>query len=155
MAINAASAALMDSNIPWAGPIAAVRVNILGAETSIGPFLGNSSKPSASLLYVARKDGIVLIDMQVSCSGSNEYLHLHHQPLLFMDAQLATKPDWLLILWKHEKGCGLVHMGIRTVKLFQQENLAFSLNADLPHRVPSNVFVRTLALGLIKKSAKD
>ena len=52
-AINAASAALSVSDIPWNGPIAAVRVGCVEGELIVNPTRREMSKSSLSLVLAA------------------------------------------------------------------------------------------------------
>ena len=67
MAINAISAALMDSQIPWSGPVAAVRVALQGEEIIVSPSTNALAEVDSSMLYVGRGADAVMIDMQVRC----------------------------------------------------------------------------------------
>ena len=66
MAINAISAALMHSQIPWAGPVGAVRLAIKGDEHNLSPSMQKLAEADASMLLVGRRNEVVMIDMQVS-----------------------------------------------------------------------------------------
>ena len=66
MAINAISAALLHSQIPWAGPVAAVRLAMKSSEISLSPSMQDLAEADASMLFVGRQNEIVMIDMQVS-----------------------------------------------------------------------------------------
>lgn len=102
MAINAISAALMHSQIPWAGPVAAVRLAIRGDELSLSPTMQDLAKADASMLLVGRQNEIVMIDMQV-CSQASIL------PLLRLSKQQMILPFSGAIenIKRHEAKAGL------------------------------------------------
>lgn len=61
-ALNACSAALMLSGIPWRGPVGAVRVGMLGNEVVINPSRHQLEVSSLNLLYAATADGPVMVE---------------------------------------------------------------------------------------------
>ncbi|MHB1461583.1 MAG: polyribonucleotide nucleotidyltransferase [Armatimonadota bacterium] len=67
LAINAASAALMISNIPWAGPVGAVRVGRVEGEWVINPSLAQCEESELDLVVAATKDAICMVE-----AGANE-----------------------------------------------------------------------------------
>ena len=66
LAINAASAALACSGLPWQGPVAAVRL-AWSAEGDIVPHPSHQQLAEAggSLLYVGNANGVILLDAEV------------------------------------------------------------------------------------------
>jgi polyribonucleotide nucleotidyltransferase len=66
VAINAASAALALSDIPFAGPVGAVRVGYVNGEFVVNPSYSERRDSSINIVVVGTKDGIVMIE-----SGSN------------------------------------------------------------------------------------
>lgn len=63
VAINTASAALACSDIPWAGPVAAVRVGLIGKDVIINPTKLELAESSANLIITSMKDeNIVMIE---------------------------------------------------------------------------------------------
>lgn len=71
LAINAASAALAVSDIPWNGPIAAVRVGLIDNETVINPTRKQMGSSKLNLMVsAARKDLVVMLE----ASAENVYL---------------------------------------------------------------------------------
>lgn len=80
VAINAVSAALSISNIPWAGPLAAVRVTRTEMGSADGtltaaPTLDDQRSSGLNLLYVGTADKALLVDFQVKCTGASFGLH--------------------------------------------------------------------------------
>ena len=71
VAINAVSAALSISNIPWGGPLAAVRVTRTEMGSADGtltaaPTLDDQRSSGLNLLYVGTADRALLVDFQVT-----------------------------------------------------------------------------------------
>lgn len=67
LAINAASAALMISNIPWDGPVGAVRVGYAGDQFVINPSFAQMEKSLLDLRLAGTVDGILMVE-----AGANE-----------------------------------------------------------------------------------
>ena len=66
-AINAASCAITLSDVPFAGPVGAVRVGIVNGEMVINPSYAERRESLLNIMVVGTKDGIVMIE-----SGANE-----------------------------------------------------------------------------------
>ncbi|HVW77764.1 MAG TPA: polyribonucleotide nucleotidyltransferase [Alloacidobacterium sp.] len=62
VAINAASAALALSDIPFAGPVGAVRVGYVNGEYIVNPSYSERRESSINITVVGTKDGIVMIE---------------------------------------------------------------------------------------------
>jgi len=67
MAINAASAALSISDIPWNGPIGAVRVGYIEGEVVVNPLLTDMERSKLDLVMAASDEAIVMVE-----AGANE-----------------------------------------------------------------------------------
>ena len=67
LAINAASAALMISDIPWDGPVGAVRVGRVNGELVINPTYAQIDQSDIDLRIAGTKDAILMVEC-----GSNE-----------------------------------------------------------------------------------
>ncbi len=67
LAINAASAALMISDIPWGGPVGAVRVGRLGSEFVLNPTYSQIEESDLDLRIAGTSDAILMVEC-----GSNE-----------------------------------------------------------------------------------
>ncbi|MBT9332710.1 polyribonucleotide nucleotidyltransferase [Paracidobacterium acidisoli] len=65
--INAASAALALSDIPFAGPVGAVRIGRVGEEFVVNPTYTERRESSINIMVVGTRDGIVMVE-----SGSTE-----------------------------------------------------------------------------------
>src|SRR5437762_2502399 len=66
-AINAASCAITLSDVPFAGPVGAVRVGIVNGEMLINPSYAERRESLLNIMVVGTKGGIVMIE-----SGANE-----------------------------------------------------------------------------------
>ena len=67
LAINAASAALMISDIPWGGPVGAVRVGRLNGEFILNPTYAQIDESDLDLRIAGTSDAILMVE-----SGSDE-----------------------------------------------------------------------------------
>jgi polyribonucleotide nucleotidyltransferase len=97
LSINAASAALMISNIPWEGPIAAVRIGRINGEFVTNPTYAQMEQSDLDLRIAGSKEAI----MMVEC-GANEvpedvmvkalaYGHEAMQPMIELQYQMAEE----------------------------------------------------------------
>jgi len=59
--INAASAALSLSDIPWNGPVGAVRVGLVGSEILVNPTRREQADSSLNLIVTAMKQSLVVM----------------------------------------------------------------------------------------------
>lgn len=66
LAINAASTALMCSNIPWGGPVGAVHLAHTGGNILVTPSTKDGAKAEMSLLIATTQDEVVMAEFQVS-----------------------------------------------------------------------------------------
>lgn len=62
LCINGASAALMVSGIPFAGPIGAVRVGVIGDQFVINPTLAQMEKSKLNLVLVGTKTALITVE---------------------------------------------------------------------------------------------
>lgn len=70
LGINAASAAMAASDVPFAGPMGAVRVALHRGKLIVGPTPEEASAADATLLVAATEDRIVLLEIAVSEKGA-------------------------------------------------------------------------------------
>ena len=96
-AINAASAAIMISDIPWGGPVAAVRVGRVNGEFVINPTFAEIETSDLDLRIAGTRDAILMVEC-----GANEIpedvmvqaLELGHksmQPLIDLQFQMQSE----------------------------------------------------------------
>ncbi len=97
LAINAASAALMISDIPWGGPIGAVRVGRVDGKFIINPTFAEMDASDLDLRIAGTKDAILMVEC-----GANEvpedvmvealeFGHKSLQPLIELQNQIAAE----------------------------------------------------------------
>ncbi|RIK52424.1 MAG: polyribonucleotide nucleotidyltransferase, partial [Chloroflexi bacterium] len=97
LAINAASAAIMISDIPWGGPVGAVRVGRVDGEFVINPTFAEMEASDLDLRIAGTKDAILMVEC-----GANEIpedvmvaaLELGHksiQPIIEMQLKMAAE----------------------------------------------------------------
>ncbi|HMB22185.1 MAG TPA: polyribonucleotide nucleotidyltransferase, partial [Anaerolineales bacterium] len=96
-AINAASAAIMISDIPWGGPVAAVRVGRVNGEFVVNPTFAEIETSDLDLRIAGTRDAILMVEC-----GANEIpedvmvaaLELGHksiQPLIELQLQMQAE----------------------------------------------------------------
>jgi polyribonucleotide nucleotidyltransferase len=84
MSVNAASAALTISDVPWNGPIAAVRVAYINGEFVVNPTIQEMDGSTLDLRLAGSRDAIIMVE-----AGANEVpedvfveaLHFGHQAM--------------------------------------------------------------------------
>ena len=97
LAINAASAAVMISDIPWDGPVGAVRIGLVNGEYIINPSFEELTHSDLDLRVAGTKDAILMVE-----AGANEVsedvmvkaLELAHdsiKPLVTLQEQMAKE----------------------------------------------------------------
>lgn len=97
LSINGASAALMVSDIPFAGPIGAVRVGRVGGEFVVNPTHDERAVSDLDLVYVGTKDDVIMIEGSALELPEEEFIKAldfaHSYARVIIDAQveLAAK----------------------------------------------------------------
>lgn len=97
LAINAASAAIMISDIPWGGPVGAVRIGRLGGEFVVNPTFAEIDDSDMDLRIAGTRDAILMVEC-----GANEipddimvdalmFGHKSLQPLIDAQMELVAK----------------------------------------------------------------
>ncbi len=97
MAINAASASLMISDIPFGGPVGAVRIGFVNGNLVVNPTIKEMEESSLDLRVAGTKDAILMVE-----AGANEVtevlmveaLQLAHesiQPIIALQEQMAAE----------------------------------------------------------------
>jgi polyribonucleotide nucleotidyltransferase len=93
--VNAASAAMMLSDIPWAGPIGCVRLGLIDGQWVINPTNEQRPLSDLDLIYVGNKKDMMMIEgsaMELSDEKFIEALEFAHnaiQPIIAAQEQLA------------------------------------------------------------------
>lgn len=97
LAINAASAALMISDIPFVGPIGAVRVAQIGGEFIANPTFDEIERSDLDLRVAGTRDAILMVECgasEISESRMLEALEFGHaaiQPLIDLQERMAAE----------------------------------------------------------------
>ena len=97
LAINGASAALSVSDIPWHGPIAAVRVARVAGELIINPTHTQRKDSDLDLVYVGNEKDLVMIEgagqeiSEADMMKAVEFAHSHAQKIVAAIKELAQK----------------------------------------------------------------
>jgi polyribonucleotide nucleotidyltransferase len=97
LAINAASAAVMISDIPWNGPVAAVRIGRVSGQFVINPTFSEIEKSDLDLRIAGTREAILMVE-----AGSDEipedvmvaaleYGHKSIQPLIELQLQMRAE----------------------------------------------------------------
>ena len=104
LCINGASAALMISPLPFAGPVGAVRVGLTESGLVVNPTLPEQEETSLDLIVVGTKDALTMVEAgadQIPEETILEALELAHAEIIKLcEAQedlrrQAGKPKWL------------------------------------------------------------
>ena len=95
LAINAASTAIMISDIPWGGPVAAVRVGRVDGELIINPTIAEMENSDLDLRMAGTRDAILMVECgayeipeDVMVAALN-FGHLSLQPLIDVQEKMA------------------------------------------------------------------
>lgn len=97
MAVNAASCALMISDVPWNGPVGAIRIGLLDDEFVVNPTFAQIETSTLDLRLAGTKDAILMVEC-----GANEvpedvmvraleFGHQAIQPIIAMQEQMAAE----------------------------------------------------------------
>lgn len=97
LSITGASAALMVSDIPFAGPVAAVRVGRVGGQFVVNPTHSQMADSDLDLVYVGTKDDVIMIEGAADELPEEEFVkalefaHGHARTLVEAQIELASK----------------------------------------------------------------
>ncbi|XP_062010169.1 polyribonucleotide nucleotidyltransferase 2, mitochondrial [Rosa rugosa] len=120
MAANATSAALMLSDIPWAGPIGMIRIGRIEGKFIVNPTMDELSLSDLNLVYACTRDKTLMIDVQareISEKDLEAGMRLAHpEAVKYLEPQirLAAKAG------KHKKEYKLSLMLERTLEKVAQ-----------------------------------
>ena len=96
LAINGASAALMVSDIPWAGPIAGVRVARIQGKFVANPTHPEIAESDLDLVYVGTEHDVLMIEgsgkelPEAEFKAALEFAHQSIQPIIKIQKELAA-----------------------------------------------------------------
>lgn len=97
LCINAASAALMISDIPWAGPVGAVRVGRIGGEFIVNPTYQQIEESELDLRIAGTRDAILMVECgaeEIAEDVMVEALMFGHksiQPMIDIQERMAAE----------------------------------------------------------------
>ena len=97
IAINAASAAIMISDIPWGGPVGAVRVGRLDGEFVVNPTFSEVDASDLDLRIAGTKDAILMVECGANeipedvMAAALEFGHKALQPLIETQLKMAAE----------------------------------------------------------------
>ncbi len=97
LSINGASAALMVSDIPFAGPIGAVRVGRVNGQFVVNPTHAQMEHSDLDLVYVGTKDDVIMIEGAANELPEEEFVkalefaHGHARTIIDSQIELAAK----------------------------------------------------------------
>ena len=107
LAINAASAAIMISDIPWNGPVAAVRVGRVDGQLIANPTFSEMDKSDLDLRIAGTRDAILMVEAGADevpedvMAAALEFGHNSIQPLIDLQLKMQAeigKPKSTLVL---------------------------------------------------------
>ena len=97
LSINAASAALMISDVPWGGPVAAVRIGRINGQFVVNPTSAEQDTSDLDLRIAGTRDAILMVECgarEIPESVMVEALNFGHvsiQPLIDIQEQMASE----------------------------------------------------------------
>jgi polyribonucleotide nucleotidyltransferase len=97
LAINAASTALMISDVPWGGPVAAVRIGRINGEFVVNPTSTEQDNSDLDLRIAGTRDAILMVECgakEISEDVMVDALNFGHQsiqPLIDVQEQMARE----------------------------------------------------------------
>ncbi len=97
LSINAASAALMISDIPWGGPVAAVRIGRINGQFIVNPTASDQDSSDLDLRIAGTRDAILMVECgakEVPETVMVDALNFGHQsiqPLIDIQEQMARE----------------------------------------------------------------
>jgi len=97
LAVNAASAAMMISDTPWAGPVGAVRIGLIDGQLVVNPTFSQMETSQLDLRLAGTRDAILMVESgasEVSEETMIAALNLGHQsiqPLIDIQEQMAAE----------------------------------------------------------------
>ncbi|HTP03132.1 MAG TPA: polyribonucleotide nucleotidyltransferase [Anaerolineales bacterium] len=97
LAINAASAAMTISDIPWAGPVGAVRVGRVDGNFLVNPTFAEMDASDLDLRIAGTKDAILMVECGANeipedvMAAALEFGHKSLQPLIEVQLQMASE----------------------------------------------------------------
>src|SRR6476659_8608932 len=103
LAINGASAALCLSDIPFAGPIGAVRVGRVDGEFVINPTHDERSNSDLDLIYVGDKTNAIMIEGQADELPEDEFIKALHFAQAAVTKLVAAQEELVKLAGKQKR----------------------------------------------------
>jgi polyribonucleotide nucleotidyltransferase len=97
LGVNAASAALMISDVPWSGPVGAVRVGHIDGQFVTNPTFSEQEQSKLDLRIAGTRDAILMVECganevsEADMLAALEYGHKALQPLIDIQIQMAAE----------------------------------------------------------------
>lgn len=97
LAINAASAALMISDVPWGGPVGAVRIGRLDGKLVINPTYSQMELSDLDLRLAGTRDAILMVEAgakevdEATLLAALEFGHQALQPLITLQEEMVAQ----------------------------------------------------------------
>ena len=113
LTMTGASAALTISEIPFLGPLGAVRVGLIDGEFVVNPLLSQMEEATLDLVVSGSRDAIVMVEAGANEASEEEVLEglriAHREIQKLIDAQLrlqelAGKPKWEVPAYEIDRG---------------------------------------------------
>ncbi len=97
LAVNAASCALVISDVPWGGPVGAVRIGRLNGEFVVNPTFAQLEESDLDLRVAGTKDAILMVECGAKevpedvMVAALEFAHQSMQPIIEMQERMAAE----------------------------------------------------------------
>lgn len=116
-AINAASAALTISNVPFEGPVAAVTVGLVDGEFVLNPTVAQSEKSRMYLTVAGTKDAVMMVEAGAKEVPEEEML----EAIMFGHAEIRRLAEFIEVFQKEALNMGLAKekMKVKSIALPQ------------------------------------
>jgi polyribonucleotide nucleotidyltransferase len=157
LAINAASAALMISDIPWGGPVAAVRVGRVDGQFIANPTFNDLEQSDLDLRMAGTREAISMVEcgaLEVSEEIMVEALEFGHrslQPLIDLQERMAAE----IGKTKREVPLFGVPKEVKD-RMFERVASGFTIGLDKPHtKAELDDFVNDLRRQALEELAGD
>lgn len=121
IAVNAASLALATSNIPWKGPVAAVRIGKVGGETVINPTYTQREEATLDVLACGKDSTINMVEVGASEAHEDEIAAAFQQAVEEHDKILAWQQKIISEIGKEKRSAEAPEIPAALVDLFETE----------------------------------
>ncbi|MEN6408493.1 MAG: polyribonucleotide nucleotidyltransferase [Anaerolineaceae bacterium] len=157
LAVNAASSALMISDIPWEGPVGAVRIGRIDGEFIVNPTFAQQEESDLDLRIAGTKDAILMVEcgaIEIPEDVMVEALQFGHQsiqPIVALQEKMAAE------VGKTKREVQLAKMDAELLSRVSQR-ASGDLNAilDRPHtKTELNDAVDELAAAVVTELSAD